>query len=502
MALGKNKLGIIVALTSLLVLPSCANENVTVSLAQIEEVGLPSTLPDIYLGQFQNNSERIQKQFVDRFLNLNRQGPVTRERLLEVAEKQFTQSRVRAMTKYLTADTNGDSLIEGKELVALGRISSGMSLEDADINSDNKITMEEMLAHSRKLGLKALSQRPSMDTTLIVFDENKDDVVEQSELVAGLRNIAEKITGEKEAVNDEIVFGGKRRVEVKKKKPVRPQCKVPTLNKNADVIFLGAYMGAGLSSVDVTQGNGKTEVSRLFIEPGDTKLIVVASSVNSLIWVVEGDTSRISKFIAQPSFATPSGVGVVGLTKKQVSFIGKSCLSKFYTSNSSDSVLAKGTWTKIVGREPTNMIGERTPRNLKLPSGENGEKRKHNLKNTRRGSGGVDPKLSLYNGHEDGLVEIDPSSVISPNTVATYLVMPASAGILQLMKEGKIEQLSDGAYKIIKPIPHFPPGLSNTNGVRFILAKGVPVPEGNPGRSRVYSEETGQCVVINNQCRK
>ena len=40
-----------------------------------------------------------------------------------------------------------------------------------------------------------------------------------------------------------------------------------------------------------------------------------------------------------------------------------------------------------------------------------------------------------------------------------------------------------------------PAGLNGAHSVRFILAKGVPMPDGRPGHSTVISEETGQPVT-------
>lgn len=49
-------------------------------------------------------------------------------------------------------------------------------------------------------------------------------------------------------------------------------------------------------------------------------------------------------------------------------------------------------------------------------------------------------------------------------------------------------------YRIIKKM-RFPAGLNGGHSVRFMLAKGVPMPEGSPGHSEVLSEETGASLT-------
>jgi hypothetical protein len=48
-------------------------------------------------------------------------------------------------------------------------------------------------------------------------------------------------------------------------------------------------------------------------------------------------------------------------------------------------------------------------------------------------------------------------------------------------------------FRIVRKM-RFPAGLSGAHSVRFILARGVPMPDGSPGHSTVISEETGQPV--------
>lgn len=40
----------------------------------------------------------------------------------------------------------------------------------------------------------------------------------------------------------------------------------------------------------------------------------------------------------------------------------------------------------------------------------------------------------------------------------------------------------------------FPAGLAGAHSVKFLLLRGVPKPDGNPGHSTVISEETGEAL--------
>ena len=60
------------------------------------------------------------------------------------------------------------------------------------------------------------------------------------------------------------------------------------------------------------------------------------------------------------------------------------------------------------------------------------------------------------------------------------------AGLAQLVQSGALTQNGLGEFLINKKIT-FPAGLTGAHGVKFLLRRGVPKPDGDPGHSAVLS---------------
>jgi hypothetical protein len=90
-----------------------------------------------------------------------------------------------------------------------------------------------------------------------------------------------------------------------------------------------------------------------------------------------------------------------------------------------------------------------------------------------------------------GVIEIDPRRVVASMPVERYEVLPQQAGLLQLVKQGKLAENGRGEF-LIKEKIRFPAELHGAHSVKFLLLRGVPLPDGSPGHSQVISEETGE----------
>ena len=272
--------------------------------------------------------------------------------------------------------------------------------------------------------------------------------------------------------------------------PASADCQPSTPNEDSEVIFLSGYEGSALSSVAVTGPDRTTQLARIVIEDGDRPLYIMASSYTPLIWSIEGNTKRVSKFVAsRNSHSEGAGVGVVGLPDNKIEFLGRDCLSYFSGSKDSKYILAKAKWGTLIDRQPDHVYGAYTLNSMRLPSGVNKAKERDSLAIAKN-----DFNLSLY--HPEGLLEVDAKAVIAPEPVKTYDVYPQEAGLAQLVEDGKLEPLEHGSFRIVKPITHFPADLSGGHSVKFILGQGVPMPKGDPGHSSIYSEETGECLTL------
>lgn len=72
-------------------------------------------------------------------------------------------------------------------------------------------------------------------------------------------------------------------------------------------------------------------------------------------------------------------------------------------------------------------------------------------------------------------------------------MLPQQAGLIQLVQQGALTQNSSGEFPIHRKI-RFPAGLAGAHSVKFLLLRGVPLPDGDPAHSEVVSEETGQPI--------
>lgn len=53
---------------------------------------------------------------------------------------------------------------------------------------------------------------------------------------------------------------------------------------------------------------------------------------------------------------------------------------------------------------------------------------------------------------------------------------------------------TSSAIKIVKNIPYYPSGLHGGYATTIIIGKGVEIPKGDAGHSKIISEETGEAI--------
>jgi hypothetical protein len=105
--------------------------------------------------------------------------------------------------------------------------------------------------------------------------------------------------------------------------------------------------------------------------------------------------------------------------------------------------------------------------------------------------------LRYYPG---GVVEVDPEKVVSSRPVERYDILPNQVGLLQLVQVGALSRNRGGEFLIRKKI-RFPAELHGGHSARFLLLRGVPEPDGDPGHSCVMVEETGRPLRDSPSCR-
>ncbi len=298
------------------------------------------------------------------------------------------------------------------------------------------------------------------------------------------------------------------------------ECKLPKVIRDSEVIVLSGYEGTALSTVAVGGPDISTSVAVVNIEEGTTPLYIFVTAYDSIVWKLTGATQRVKQFVAhqrvsikylahQRKSIKGVGVGVVGLPKANVSF-AENCVRYFTTKKEGRSQNAVAKITAALGQKVNHVFGTYNLRNVSLPSGSVDDNRRENKVDHEKFfdqaftlKGGKKLKLnskidaetmaSLFRFNSDGIYQIDSKQIVSEEPAESYDVLPQEAGLLQLIAEDRIERVSKENYIIKKNIERYPAGLSGAHAVNFIIAKGVNIPDGNPGHSIVCLEETGEC---------
>ena len=296
----------------------------------------------------------------------------------------------------------------------------------------------------------------------------------------------------------------------------------PTLSPDPedDIVLLSGFEGSAYSSVAVASLDLATGVSRLRIEAGETPLFIVASTAMDMLWSIEGDTNRVAGFVAanglRPEF---QGGGVVGLPEEKVAFIDQDCIGFFSRKSTRDARNAQSRFERIFERDIDHLLTSYTLDSIAIPSGElidQATREQNEAAAIAAGQSHITAdngitfniesqtefadQTELFRFTREGLATVPLSAVVSSNPVQTYDVVPAHAGLVQLLSSGHIEyEGRDNAFRssyfIHETFPRFPSNLTGSQSVRFTLGTGVELPGGDIGHSRVFSEETGDCIL-------
>jgi Ca2+-binding EF-hand superfamily protein len=296
----------------------------------------------------------------------------------------------------------------------------------------------------------------------------------------------------------------------------RAGCALPAPSPRAKVILLSAYETEALSSVSIGPQEAVVHAGRIVVEPGEEPLYVLIPTYSATIWQFSGAVERIER-LAMSSLVTggnradkaePPLVGATGIPKEKISFFARSgCLGYFSEVPSSQSIQTAAAVRQVTGQEPFKVASAYSVSGISIPSGKvealgDISRKKPTLEKgagairfegdisniiLRAGpSGALD---DLYRYSPGGLVGIDPASVVANLPVRTYEVLPQEAGLVQLLESGALRRNRAGEYIVQKQM-RFPAGLHGAHSVKFLVLRGTPVPDGDPGHS---------CVVVEDQ---
>jgi len=463
-------------------------------------------------------------------------------RLLPTRE-QIAQQKERLIAEALRADADGDGVLtiaevsrepQGAERSGLRNRRLKMVPLSFDSDGDGSVSPAEFEAR--------------IDTFLKTIDTDGNGKVSDAESAAFAK--AQEAARRAESAQRQA----ERQEEEMRKKVAT--CRLPQPSPDSRIILVGAYEGAAISSVSLGGDDKEVRTAQVEIEPGTERLYIVATTYRPMVWLVSGATERVEMFAAtsfEPGPGKPPSVGVTGLAKDRVyvpSVTG--CVRHFHQPKASEGVIAAGEAKALLGRPVNDTVGMYTLSKAALPSGilaSSGHYPKELAPPFSRHAAALRDQAPV-------VAEIDPASVTSALPVKTYAVLPHAAGLAQLVDEGALEVLAErkvyqlgrdtvyeapdrarptvsddppsqvgsppakhpslrqmapsytlrtfsggrpskvvsvpSEFRIVRQI-RLPAGLRGATS--FVLAKGVPMPDGDPGGVRIVSEETGLIVM-------
>lgn len=403
------------------------------------------------------------------------------------------QSRSSAVSEVLRQDLNGDLVTTRSEIErALMRKDPRVSqqvesqLNRFDTDGDGKITIAEAIATRR-------DSRPAdrLDAFL-ALDPNRDGRLTSKEL----RLLAEQMFASADSDGDETISDEEYRsvapkVQAAQAARMAPICSLPALPDGAMLLAFGAYEGDAISSAVIGGQDEETNLIDVRIEPGSQPLYLVLTSYESMVWRLTGATNRVSRAVVT-SHGSEGGVspsGIVGLPSSKVTIGDAGCPRYFYKTGGESAAVA-ATLQRTLGRGPDAIFGSYSVQRVSLPSGQITMAEAESTPAPRGFDQDMWKDATRY--WRAGLVTVDPRSIVAKSRVEPYKVLPSQMGLAQLLGSGAVQRLSNGSFKIVRPIPHLPPSMGGAHSVNLVVAKGVPLPPGDPVHSCIEIEETGQ----------
>lgn len=455
--------------------------------------------------QIQETQNDLRRRQIQQYLayDLNFDGNVTEAEVAERTDKQFNAANRSSYPQ-------NASRAEQMKNDAIGKLKS------LDADNDGNVSVQEMgvlLKNERE------NSRPTPGGTmqeLLLLDPDKDGVLTVAELTAIAEKIFNSVDLDKDGqLSPEELVPLREKADQDRRNVVNIGTKcvaLPKANAEDKIIYMGAYDGKSLSSVTVAGQMEDTDVIPVVIEEGEGKLYIILSSQSSpIIWKLSGATSRISTVVAagapykdpeQPNKTDGLKIkaGVMGVDKANIAFVdSRACgLAGDQRTRNGDHSRIGAVIERLLGRKHAMALDEysilsanigteitslsASSKVVAIPDGfDKTEWERH---------------ISTMPG---GVVNIQKDLVVSDVPAEDYEVLPKWAGLSKLIASGALVRTDQG-FKIVKPIPYFPSGLTGAYASHFLLGTGVPMPKGIPGHSCVQSEETGKVLVFGGRC--
>jgi len=479
-------------------------------------------LPETTLRAIAASPEKYIERLLSRMDKLNPDGPVTLYHVRRDRAVHTARARARHLKHVLGYDLDGDGRVTRAEYRTRADSSTPEEkhwrkfTEAADTDRNGTLSSGELYAYADNLARRKRPGTRSVHHAYDVsqFDSNGDQAVTRDEVRSRVAELGQELARLKTA-------------------PATDSCAPPVPPPGAEIVLLGAYDGAGLSTVATNGMERVTTVGAVVIEPGDRRLYIFAAAAGNMIWKVSGAIERVARFVVQPPRSQLGpGTGVTGLPASAVAFVAPgACFKPFHEPAKGLAGKATVIMAKALGVQADEIVvaGQYELHEMRLPSGEASstkragylgitfsqpKKEKEEPSAGQRksvtGSGlalpqgqkveattsasttpdpGPDPVIAeltkaLRRYHFAGVIEIDPAEVVAPGVVRTYDVLPMPAGAIQLLQRGVIRKTSKRTFTVLKPVPRLPAGWDRISPQhRFAFAKGVSRTDRGPGRA-------------------
>ncbi len=464
--------------------------------------------------------------------DLDGDGVVTRDEIVEI---EMRNARVRKGLGGAAAQSE-EAAQKALDAVVARRM-------QADIDGDGRIELAEMLAFARRSATAAHPLEPTV-RMILSMDKDGDGKTTPEEFEAAITVIFRAIDTDgdgavsKEELDAYRVSTGQitaaqaaralenptlRRQQEEQERLARERlaCAMPTPSERATVVLLSAYEADSISTTTIGSQDVAVGTGTITVQGGAGPIYLVVASFRPTIWRLQGAVDRIERLVLAGNNTGPNAglsdqiplVGATGIAAERVTFLGRpGCVSFFTEIPSIKAATAAGVVRRETGREPTVIAGKYKVSGFVVPAGEVITPREDG-KTARLviiKEGGVlrlqgdtgnivvrSPSDSLASELQTfspgGVVEVEAKQVVASKAAEPYEVLPQQAGLIQLVQSGALTQNGRGEFLINRKI-RFPAELNGAHSVKFLLLRGVPEPDGDPGHSDVISEETGLAI--------
>jgi Ca2+-binding EF-hand superfamily protein len=459
--------------------------------------------------------------------DLDGDGAVTEDemrRFMRYSMRQNQQSGEprEAMFRRLKAmDTDGDGKVTIAEMmksaISISEQAGGMPQYGQQVRS--LLT----LAPEGKKSVKLADIEPAVEALFRTVDTDGDNKLSQDEIRAyrlqpnqpegQARLAAEQAMRQRQQIQRDAE--GKR---ARDEAEASAACIMPKASDAAKVVLVGGYQTESLSTTTIGLQDVAVGVGNVTVEAGSEPLYLVMVSFRPTIWRFYGAVERIERLVLTGTMTGANRgmpqdkplVGATGIPAERITFLGQSkCIGYFSETPSSQSAIAAAAVRRQAGKEISVVASRYAFSDVAVPSG-----KLQSVPDENRGklvivkpSGslrieGDSSNIVVQSGPSSlvgdlrryspgGVIEVDPKRVVSSLPAERYQVLPQQAGLLQLVQSGALAQNGQGEYMIKRKI-RFPAELYGAHSVKFLLLRGTPMPDGDPGHSDVVSEETGE----------